>query len=1090
MYDIDIGGLDMPEPSSLITIPRYISFGEISTILGVESNDVEKILGSLRKLYVDNFPMFEQILTILKLKGLCFSDKLNSRVFSNWGIQTSKIIKVSEDNQLYLNLFNLMNVEYFLVKLGVVSDLFFNNISVECLSYYLNRDLEFVLRIFGSAGFEIVSIDKNNVEDPSIDLHNDDELGLRFEEIWLISDVFLDSKFALFKKFCETNSVLYVNEITDSFLSRYSRMPYVGRKKVLDIKERLMSIEYESENDIQPIKKAHIVGEFENTHIVERLVNVLLNNKFRMSCDALEIDYSSYFDRILDIHIEEEDFILLNNEIEEISVSNEDAMFKVKLTSKINLIIESESGKYFKPILIKNLISFDTDEEYQFNEFNFSEICLRDLHNYIDLVPHSVLKSLMIRLESLLYDISHIDRFKPDFSSDQIRMIECRENGDTLEVVGEIFGVTRERVRQVIRKCYDNSIKYIEAILDVYKPYTDHFKLISVSSLEVLVPNESFVFTHFLKTYLLDNRPYKRIKGSIFPLEFEDILELLLERNQLSYFDYSDNSGGIVRKSDIQDYINGIGAPEYSQSIKEELYLYLQYLGYNETNELFHKNIGYKEKFVFILQNDFSMKSKIGLDEFGFIKGINNLKRYFADENYKDYTLDSRAMYTRISDAWEFGVLRASQDHYELIDIDAIDLNGIIFLEGELNEMLSKTNYITAFDIFDDHKNTFISYGISNEYYLYSLVNYFLRDRFKIGYHNTMSISLSKSTQRVSKTRLVIDYLELFTEGRSKKHLVKKFKFDEIGFAQNVVHCPEILSYIVEKGEMNCILLKYISITEELKTTILKEVDRLLEFQGYIFTKSLFDSLVFGKRGKELIDSGIDTMNKLSSLIKLYYPNLKGQANLIYPSGNFVKLYDVVLKEFPYKLSYDELSERLMDCYGYSRATVDFMIQEIEALDSYLDTGGRRYVKTETLNLEMISIEFLDEIINDQIQDRPFISLEELDDTIFTDVISHKGLTPILLMNILRVLNYKVLKTGIDYRYPCMILVSEKNCSRTITDIVEDLIDNYSGELYIPEITQFYSETKIMIPSIFITGLESSEKYHIDGYNWIRRKVQ
>lgn len=192
-----------------------------------------------------------------------------------------------------------------------------------------------------------------------------------------------------------------------------------------------------------------------------------LYKKFNLNTIVQKKDFFYNLKKIFEDTIEIESYIT-DFDCENVQI-NRTLYEKIMKTSYINSVIK----KYILSITGESNFGMSSLEIYSLlNIFSISD-------EEVDIILLSLLNDQVLLFENDMYKIklnSFTDGIESIFSGKELTVFNNRVNGKTLEQVGEILGVTRERVRQLevklLRKLDATNIKFAEdKYFLIYKKY-------------------------------------------------------------------------------------------------------------------------------------------------------------------------------------------------------------------------------------------------------------------------------------------------------------------------------------------------------------------------------------------------------------------------------------------------------------------------------------------------------------------------------------------------------------------------------------------------------------------------------------------
>jgi len=360
--------------------------------------------------------------------------------------------------------------------------------------------------------------------------------------------------------------------------------------------------------------------------------------------------------------------------------------------------------------------------------------------------------------------------FKNIYTDDKIQqIIESRAAGVTLESAGQLFGITRERVRQIEKKTQNSFNMYNEKCRIIPRIYAlrNGDAVITKKELLEILPYKSKELLYLLQNAQTNQHTYDKTLDLF--IVGQDVLNKSID-NHVNLIPE------ILSSAEMDKIIENIAGTE---KIHTELIKSAVNKKYKYTGKLYHKpNIALSEIYTYTLEKFYPHGIKLFDD-----KALTILKNSIY-ENFGKINLpeNNRSINARIAD---ISVLcdRGMYIHKKYITISTKLLDEINnFIQ---NSERSTLTYLELFEKFKD--NLLLNSNVHNRYYLQGV----LKLHFESNYYFTKD-SISKN-----KNLKIEDEIESFVHERreiSKEELRAEFNgITEGMLLQTLARCNDII---------------------------------------------------------------------------------------------------------------------------------------------------------------------------------------------------------------------------------------------------------------------------------------------------------
>ncbi|WP_283692843.1 sigma factor-like helix-turn-helix DNA-binding protein [Clostridium perfringens] len=813
---------------------------EYSELIKIQKNGKVDI-GYIRNLYINNRMDFFRLIDEVVLRGGKFNLKKEQNILKNIELESDKFLyKFIHKNEFEkidfydLGLGNIVN------RYNIKNDCFFNFIYLDAFKI-LNRNID-IKRIeeeFLRKGFEVLN--KESFEEKYIDkikkMRNEnseveDLNNLNYEFNGINKTV---SEFTEKIKYSQNLKELNLLKVNLSeIFSQGAFLEYCKSNEKYVLEDILSEID----SDFIGIPK---IGKYKSKKLLSEL------NSF------LEI-YEKRSELLSDFDI-----------------NIKDIWFKKIKNKPVNSI-----KKVFK---IENEFGILDNK-------NFSEIQLKNINNYeVDDIIKSNFIEFILKINSL-NDINLILKEQLKKIKDkEILMLNKRYlNGDTLEEIGALSNITRERVRQILKKAASKlneeliKAKFKESLAMTFIEE----KYINIDDINVLVDDENLVgfkvFLEFNSNIVFDDMEFISLYDNQY---LNNLNEKLI--------DYLDDEFILDEELDSLNEIYEIVGFKSLEKYKIEKHLIK--LGYIKQGKFFSKErLNLSKGYELLLK--YFIDSTIRLDEQGAIE----IKKKFMEVFDIDITDKScRSIEARIVD----NINLFCVDSREYIHIDNLNISeeGKELVDKFTTESLKEREVTTAQDIIKVYGDELNRVNIDNKYKVYSIIKYYFNDRYITGKGNTMSIAYISNKENIKKNRE--DFIEEFIINNGglakRKEIISNLKWEPNKFDDTITKSNKF----IKLGKF-IILSNSSDITSDIKKRIIYLIELSIRnygavSTGYIYSKSMLDSELYKLFTKYNAKSGQDII----SLIKFVDPSLRGFIHILYREDSNVRnVIDIVKNNF------------------------------------------------------------------------------------------------------------------------------------------------------------------------------------------------
>ena len=669
----------------------------------------------------------------------------------------------------------------------------------------------------------------------------------------------------------------------------------------------------------------------------------------------------------------------------------------IKLCGKINDDIRNAK----LPYLIDAYISNENENKILKNTFNeYKCIFVRELITKLTNVPLKTYEySIVIDFLQWLSNIKEeklFNMFIAIFKNERDKKIfKARAMGNTLEKVGNQYGITRERVRQLEKKIMRSFIYYIQRV----KP---HYILLALSESENIISDDLIkkVYSEYSECF-----KYALKKGNIKNIKFnEELLNFVFDDTEWQGLVelYINDLPQIIECKQIDNVLKpifcGTGFPiEYKDIKKIVLSKYL-IIG----NAYSKTKIGIGSLYLAVIKKYYPNGIKL-FDKFETKRFKIFAENMFGDVKWPD---TDRAISARIADL----TVLCGRGRYILPDSIQIDDSLLI----EIHEYIknSERNALLFHELFERFKEKLLNHtNIDNRFFLQGVLKYKYSDEFVFN-RDTVS-------KKIQKSRSIGGEIENFIQSKEFIATKGEIKNEFLGITEIVIN-------IHTTGNRNILLWgvgKYIHISKLIldNNTIGRLSDTLAIYtnQGPVSSHKLFGDL-YNTENKFFLDNHIENHIALFSILEyLFKEEYKFSRPYIALKNSTAITSESIIQEFV--SSFDELSITELKYF------IDSNHIKITNFSALIDRLGDKFIRADLdfliardkLNLSDNMVNRIEETLLAIMGIKGYISVRLLDDFLFFPSIEVKW-TPFLLVSIVKYFCKRVKSINIATDYRCL----------------------------------------------------------------------
>jgi len=1091
-----------------LIVPQYF---KLEKLVGSTLNNIlhtNDWISELRKIYKEDPNLFFDIRDELILRGFAFEKTIQNNFFPEKAYEPLSYLKVHKDNQNFMRLNNdVTGINHLIRRYDIQSDLFFNYITIEGIAYLVKKDTELIRQCFKDAQFEIIhtlhclneltlgaqeeieeqneDVEKKKTMEQGYIIEKQKKLKqIEKEEENVIEEqqydygtlndipieqLFIGGKFKLFVKFCAENNITKISDINLDIIQKYSKQLGVGRRKALYVTSRY------SELQKQAIKvEAKQIQTIYNT---EHLIN--LEGRIEYFCEndlkiILEANDISYLDFLNDIY-SEQNYPQIDEKIEhfhsKLPELKENARHKIaqiqatKLRKQILALPVYEDLMHFKWNVLVQILGIKLNKHEEIDE---------ETHLY-ELIEDNewsfVYSELFARMEVYKPIKQAIAEIADTLLDREVAVLELRSQKHTLEQVGAIFNITRERVRQIEIKAGSkiyNPLKILK--IDEYiRKYLLLEELVSMNSIisNLTEDKKSETIIHY---YIANHKAFDNSHNIVIDVELNNFILNTVDS-------YEGSSRSIIFVGELLSKLNEVKKFEVTV---EKLDFTMKNLSYKRKNDIYiYKSVKLPQLITHIFKYNLNGQPLELTDE--NFKNLNTLMEKTFGITFEN---GKRAAIARIRDTKN--IVLVGPNTYVYKDLDYIPQTVIEDIEMKINDLLSTMNTTTTTTLFNKYNDIWIGYGINSVLYLYSIIQHHFSTQYQIGRGNTLSITrLDAKVENGSE--MLANLLRRNNNVLSKNEILKQLHWPSYKLEQLVGRDSEFILVEIENNKYGVRLFSSYNF-KQIELEKMHAFAQKFITEEYVYTQDLMFEMEFDNEMSAILaEKNIFKLYDFASILKVLMPELRGFHQFLYTLNSRVTVIeDAIYKEYPNILTRQELLDFIKE-KGYSETTLTSIIGDLQDKNYFYPYTTVKFINSNCLNITESVLRELKVYFENVLNEKDYISAYDLIGFSSLTKISDYPWKPNLLAALAKKLGYVIIDTTRDYRYNKLLIVNPKLSIATIDELAHKLIrEEYEGNYHETDVAKFLKMKKLTHAPSIGYGIKTSPLFEIDEYGFIK----
>lgn len=1060
--------------NNYLKFPGYFNIGLIEGSGLKVALAQDDLMAYFRSLYSKDTNEFLNLRDECLLRGIEFSNKIRSNNFPALLFQPESIVIVQQNQGLFKKIEeDITGIKVLLNRYHIQSDLFFNLVSIEGLAFFLKKDPQLLMYAFEKAGYQIISIKAIHEQDLILPLNSiQEDIPIpvsrpytAFDNVPL-TELFSGGRFLGFLAYCEKNKIEKFSQLSIDMIENFKHVKGMGETKYRSSKKRFEELLQEIINENQPESEVNNPVSVENPYIY------FCENQFKTVLELNQMEYLAYIDALYS----EEGFAQFDEKVETMRIKMEYLLIEAnrqienqrieRLIKKIQALEHYAALSEMKWGTVAKILHLPIETSIEHDYF-YEVIHSEELKDNLSMVAKQLEKyiSLEERLNSALSKLTERER----------QIMRLRQEGATLETVGAIIGVTRERIRQVEKTGIDklfsafNKIHlhlYIEHLINTSKTFT---KADLVTMLNLSRDMELFILN-----YITKSKKFFIVHDRIIDERHRTLLDRL--KTQISH-----NYGDVINVDELLRTTNST-EHEHNYIPLEELDVVLADLKYYRNNNIYicdKIRITSKIEYVF----KYVIKGRMEITDENFARLQVIMQDVFGEmlENGK------RPAIARMRDTPN--LILVDRNTFMYYDLELVPEELVSEIEETLAQELSVEEVVTADTLYNRYKDKWQRYNIDNKFFLYSIIQHYFEMEYHIGFGNTLSIAHGGHT-RIKLYSILHNYLLSHGQVSAKSQILEDLHWPTYKLEQMIARNADLLTVELEGGIQGVRLFSSLHATDEELIKLRSFMDKYMQDGNYIFPQDLMIEMEFDDELSEiLVKYGIYKLYDFASLLKYLNHDLKGFQQFLYKKGSKFTIVEQVIQELYTDLMSRQDLANFLEKKGFSPTTLTSMINDLLAYKYFYPYTSYQYINANSVQVDKAILEELGEYLEKSFGEKLYISALDLVGFSNLTMVSEHPWTQYLIAQFAPQMGYQVINTTKDYRYDKLLLVKASSGIKKLDELAYQLISNeYDGNYHETALAKFLVDKKLAHSPKISYELKSSELFNFKELGFFELK--
>lgn len=464
-----------------------------------------------------------------------------------------------------------------------------------------------------------------------------------------------------------------------------------------------------------------------------------------------------------------------------------------------------------------------------------------------------------------------LKKIEINLGEDGIYLLRERlENGKTLEEIGNIKGISRERTRQI-------EIKYKQIVTNIFintnlnvslRIESDFKDEISLEQMEGLFGERYKFLVNFLKKNEIFARPY-----------FIDFLDLFLFDRRERFFKvfYSLEFTNILTTKNVNTIRESF--KNFKWITQVEIDKIITKLGYEKHGKYYIQHSGYKD----ILELYFVklVKEPLRIDEttiLNIVLDINSRLDYnlYSKDIEKDLTEETASYMARRLEGLLSridGIIMTDSRTYIHVSRIKYDLDKFIDLKDEVLKINDK--YVDSISVYKALETKLKEIGIYSDYVFYSLFKYHFAQELTLNTNGNSRV-LTIGEQEFNRVEELERFIEKQNKVLEKSYIQEKLNYSNVSLNNAIDNSKNILTF--DRSYIG--LIDFVDIKlDEVK--LFKDLVESIEENGVLSVPDLISKIRLNKKFRRFRKNNKINKYFIAALVRHFCQEYKGGCNLL-----------------------------------------------------------------------------------------------------------------------------------------------------------------------------------------------------------------
>lgn len=375
---------------------------------------------------------------------------------------------------------------------------------------------------------------------------------------------------------------------------------------------------------------------------------------------------------------------------------------------------------------------------------------------------------------------------------------------------------------------------------------------------------------------------------------------------------------------------------------------------------------------------------------------------------------------------------------YQYFDMKSVDQKFIYELDKYLNEHFNdeNTTVIGVDKLFKKYRSECRSNKIISKMHLYSVIKYYLSEDFQVGKGNTLNIFKSKEHQS-TREEILYNYIK-DKGGKCSTDELVHFIGRKYQLTQAILESTRMLQW----GDDEVILADELHFTDK-EIAFFRDVVESEFSNCYTSVPRLLEDMQNSnvEAAKLLSAKGIDSYEKLRSILRMTYPEIKGRVLFLrLPGCKYSNIYEALSDELGEKTTREEIRQKL-EYLAIRGALFELTYDNLTEPEYYVEYDFGLYMAPNAFDARKDQLAQVKKLAKKVIAKDGFICASKFDEYVNELPKSIFEYNQHMFSSLLKMTGFKQLNlVNRDYRYDLLVFTDQESKYTKLDDLIIDLI--------------------------------------------------